>query len=287
MQRLGKNHDGYHGEPINIREVLREIELAAQHHGWISKTFHTAADFKWLALHRLPLSTINYPSRRSEAKADQPSTRLYLSTGIHGDEPAGPLAALRLIRENVWPDNAEIVLLPCLNPIGFANNRREGSQGNDLNRDYLDPQSPEVRAHIAWLEKQTTFDLCLCLHEDWESHGFYLYELNPDHRPSLSEAMIAAAKNICPIDQSEMIEGREARGGIIAPSLDPRTRPLWPESFWLLQNKTRLSYTLEAPSDFNLDIRVNALVAATQAAIVGRVTPCAPACIKPNPARTE
>jgi hypothetical protein len=108
----------------------------------------------------------------------------------------------------------------------------------------------------------------LCLHEDWESHGFYFYELNPDNKLSLAEKMIAAAKEVCPIDQSEIIEGREARGGIIRPSHDPRTRKLWPESFWLLQNKTRLSYTLEAPSDFDLEVRVNVLVAATQAAVM-------------------
>ncbi len=258
MQRLGKNHGGYYGEQIKIREVLREIEIAAHKFGWTSEIFHNDADFKWLALHRIPRSTVKH----------QPSTRFYISTGIHGDEPAGPLAALRMIYENTWPDNAEIVLLPCLNPIGLAINRREGSQGNDLNRDYLNPQSPEIRAHVAWLEKQTAFDLCLCLHEDWESHGFYLYELNPDQKPSFSEAMIAAAAADCPIDQSEIIEGREARGGIIRPTLDPLMRPLWAESFWLLQKMTRLSYTLEAPSDFDLAIRVNALVAATRAALV-------------------
>ena len=238
--------------------MFGEIKTAAQEHGWTSETFHADGDFKWFALRRLSPSTLNL----------QPSTRIYLSTGIHGDEPAGPLAALRLIRENIWPDSAEIVLLPCLNPVGFANSRRENGQGIDLNRDYLNSQSPEIRAHITWLEKQAAFDLCLCLHEDWESHGFYVYELNPDHKPSLAEAMIAAAAKVCPIDPSAIIEGREARGGIIRPSLDTRTRPLWPESFWLLQNKTRLSYTLEAPSDFEIGVRVNALVAATQAALI-------------------
>jgi len=258
MQRLGKNDGSYLGERIDVQAVFGEIKTAAQEHGWTSETFHADGDFKWLALRRVPLSTRHSP----------PATRLYLSTGIHGDEPAGPLAALRLIHENIWPDHAEIVLLPCLNPVGFANGHRENEQGIDLNRDYLQPRSPEIRAHIAWLEKQAAFDLCLCLHEDWESHGFYLYELNPDNKPSLAEKMIAAAKEVCPIDQSGIIEGREARGGIIRLSLETRTRSLWPESFWLLQNKTRLSYTLEAPSDFEIGVRVNALVAATQAALI-------------------
>ena len=39
MERLGKNHGGYHGETIDIRAVLRDVEIAAQTHGWTSETF--------------------------------------------------------------------------------------------------------------------------------------------------------------------------------------------------------------------------------------------------------
>jgi murein peptide amidase A len=253
MQRLGKNHDGYHGETINIKTVLREVRTAAQQNGWLSETFHESHDAGWQALSR---------SARSH-----PAPRIYISTGIHGDEPAGPLAALELIREDSWPENCELVFCPCLNPVGFTQNRRENGQGIDLNRDYLHLQSSEVRAHVGWLEKQSPFDLCLCLHEDWESHGFYVYELNPDRKPTLAEAIVAGAGKVCPIDHSEIIEGREAHGGIIRPSIDPRSRPLWPEAFWLLTHKTRLSYTLEAPSDFSLAVRVNALVHGVHAAL--------------------
>ncbi|MBC8096904.1 MAG: M14 family metallocarboxypeptidase [Akkermansiaceae bacterium] len=255
MQRLGKNDGGYFGDKIDIPVLLDEIKVAAQELGWRSAVFHSEESFDLLALTRPASLTAN------------PIPRIYISTGIHGDEPAGPLAALRLIRDNFWPDQAEIILLPCLNPVGFANNRRENGLGIDLNRDYLQTQSPEVRAHIAWLEKQAAFDLCLCLHEDWESHGFYVYELNPDHRPSLAERMMAGVAKVCPIDPSAIIEGREAQAGIIRPLLDPATRPLWPEAFWLLQHKTRLSYTLEAPSDFSLQTRVNALVAGVKSAL--------------------
>jgi len=47
----------------------------------------------------------------------------------------------------------------------------------------------------------------------------------------------------------------------------PATRPQWAEAFYLIVNKTRLSYTLEAPSDFPLTTRVNALVAGVNAAL--------------------
>jgi murein peptide amidase A len=257
MEKLGKNHGGYHGETIDIRAVLRDIQVAAQQHGWTSELFYKTGDLELFALHRPPPSIRHPPS----------AIRIYLSTGIHGDEPAGPLAALRLIQENRWPENAELWLLPCLNPDGFILNTRGNADGIDLNRDYRHLETNEITAHVRWLERQPKFDLTLCLHEDWESHGFYLYELNPDGHEPLGEKLVAAVTPVCPIDQSPVIEGREAKGGVIRPSLDPAVRVQWPEAFWLIQNKTRRSCTLEAPSDFPLPVRVNALVAGVNAAL--------------------
>jgi murein peptide amidase A len=256
VQKLGKNLGKYFGETIDIRAVLRDVEAAAQQHGWTSEIFHESGEFKWLALHR-----------KASSRNSHPATRIYISTGIHGDEPAGPLAALRLLQENNWPPDAEIFFLPCLNPVGFTLNKRENAEGIDLNRDYRNPQAAETRAHIAWLERQPKFDLYLCLHEDWESHGFYLYEQNPDSKISLAEKMIEAVQKVCPIDLSEIIEDRAAQNGIVRPNISPQERPLWPEALWLITQKSRQGYTLEAPSDFPLQTRVNALVTAVNAAI--------------------
>ena len=196
--------------------------------------------------------------------------RIYISTGIHGDEPAGPLAARRLLQEDAWPPGWDIWLCPCLNPMGFVLNHRENGEGLDLNRQYRAPEAEETLAHVAWLGRQPRFDLCLCLHEDWEAHGFYLYELNSDCLPSLAEPIINRVAQECPIDKSQTIEGRPAQNGIIRPDLDPRNRPQWPEAFFLITHKTRLSYTLEAPSDFPLTTRVAALVAAVTTALESR-----------------
>lgn len=136
-----------------------------------------------------------------------------------------------------------------------------------MNRDYRNAKSGECRAHIAWLERQPHFDLYLCLHEDWESHGFYLYEQNPDARPSFAEVIIEAVSRVCPIDAAEIIEDRPAHGGIIRPVVLPQDRPNWPEAFYLISHKSRQGYTLEAPSDFPLATRVTALVAATNATL--------------------
>ena len=254
MQRLGKNIKGYSGETIDIAAVQDDCVAAAKAHGWIVEEIHAAP-------------TLILGLTRKAASDTQHATRIYISTGIHGDEPAGPLAARLLLQEDAWPPGLELRLCPCLNPTGFALNRRENREGLDLNRQYLALQAKETLAHIAWLNRQPPFDLCLCLHEDWESHGFYLYELNPDGLPSLAEAMVARVATFCPIDRSEIIEGRPAQGGIIRPDFDPRNRPQWPEAFFLITHKTRLSYTLEAPSDFPLAVRVAALVSGVRTAL--------------------
>jgi len=255
MERLGKNIDRYLGETIDIAAVLSDCVSAARAHGWSIEEVSAGPKPNLIAL------------TRKVAAPDKNTRLIYISAGIHGDEPAGPLAARQLLQENRWPTNLDLYLLPCLNPTGFALNTRETDEGLDLNRQYLEVKAPETLAHIAWLQRQPNFDVCLCLHEDWESHGFYVYELNPDNQPSLAEAMVRNVAEVCPIDMSDMIEGRPAEKGIIRPSLDPRSRPQWPEAFYLLSHKTRLTYTLEAPSDFPLIARVASLVKAVGAAV--------------------
>ncbi len=259
MQRLGLNKTGYAGQTIDIQAVLRDDLQAARKHGWSLERLPVSRNFRLLAFHRCP-GTLR-PARGARDR------KVYLSTGIHGDEPAGPLAMRQLLQEDLWPANAELWICPCLNPTGFPLNRRENAEGQDLNRDYRHLKAAEVQAHVAWLERQPPFDLTLLLHEDWEMSGFYLYELNPNRRPSLAEVMVEAASAVCPIEHASKIEDRPAQGGIIRPNLDPATRPQWAEAFYLIQRKTPLSYTLEAPSDFPLPTRVAALVTAVRAGL--------------------
>jgi len=225
--RLGKNINGYFGETIDIAAVLKDCVSAARIHGWAIEDVPAGTRTNLLALRRPALPRVKQATVSGETSTPEPP-RLYISTGIHGDEPAGPLAVRQLLQQNLWPANVSVWLCPCLNPTGFLSNRRENSEGVDLNREYLNPKADETVAHVAWLNRQPGFDLSLCLHEDWESHGFYLYELNPDNRPSLGEAMVRNVAEVCPIDLSDIIEGRPAEGGLIRPSVDPRSRPQWP-----------------------------------------------------------
>ena len=249
MQRRGLNDGCYCGDRIDIESVLNDCLTAARSHGWDVHWLGTENNLRLLTLHRAPEIV-----RR----------KIYVSSGIHGDEPAAPLAMLRLLRENVWPEETELWLCPCLNPTGFPANTRESAAGHDLNRDYKHRRTPEIVAHVDWLKTLPDFDFTIQLHEDWEAQGFYCYELKMDDTPTEPRRVLESVNKVCPIDQSPEIDGRKNDRGLIKPELDPAVRELWPEAFWLVMNKTRLSYTCEAPSDFEMEVRVEALVAAAR-----------------------
>ena len=244
MQPLGRNLGSYCGERIHLAEILDAITAEAKRVGWGRETFLDKDSRQLFALTLRP--------RHARKK-------VYVSAGIHGDEPAGLMAVLQLLQAHEWPDDTAIWLCPCLNPTGFPRNTRENDQGIDLNRDYRSRGSAEIKAHTEWLDRQPSFDLGVHLHEDWESKGFYLYELNPNEVSAKSRDVIDAVERVCPVDHSAEIEDWPADHGVIHPTVKPHERKEWPEAFFMVQSKTMISYTLEAPSDFPLAMRVAAL----------------------------
>jgi len=238
---------------IEPHALAERFAVAAWAGGFEVDRFGSARGYPLLGLTK-PASTDGRPS-------------VYLSAGIHGDEPASPLALLRLLEAGTFDARASWYLCPLLNPTGLAAGTRENAEGVDLNRDYRHGATVEVAAHIAWLRRQPAFALTLCLHEDWEAKGFYLYELNPEKRPSLAEKMIAAAAEVGPIDPSEVIDSRPATGGIIRPADDPAGRERWPEAIYLRAHHSSLSYTLESASSLPLEKRIAALSRTAEAAL--------------------
>ncbi|WP_052362412.1 M14 family metallopeptidase [Geminisphaera colitermitum] len=184
------------------------------------------------------------------------------------NEPAPPRALLRLLELDVFDTRAGWTLIPMLNPTGFRLGTRENTDGIDLNRDYFVRRTTEIAGHCNWLRNQPLFHAVFCLHEDWESPGFYLYELNPAQRPSLSDAMLAAAARHVPLDASPLIDGRPtAAPGLIRPDFDPDTHTTGAEAVYLCRHYTTLSYTLETPSAFEIDLRIETLIATVRAGL--------------------
>ena len=239
--------------PLNPVEFTPRFEVAARKAGF------KVAKFGEIHGHALHACTKRTPG---------PRPRVYLSGGIHGDEPAPPWALLRLIEEGFFDDRCTWFICPLLNPTGFLQRTRENHAKLDLNRDYKSPQTEEIRAHVAWLQRQPNFDLIICLHEDWEAKGFYLYELNPDNRPTLANVMIESARSICPIDPDSVIDGRPvSEPGVIRPISDPLLRETWPEAIYLRHCHGTLDYTIETPSSLPLEQRIATQCAVLKAAI--------------------
>jgi murein peptide amidase A len=183
--------------------------------------------------------------------------KVYLSSGMHGDEPAGVIAMLELLRSGFFGDGVEWRICPVINPTGLAMGVRENAQGVDLNRDYLKKMTGEVSAHVAWLEKQPVPEMFISLHEDWESTGFYLYEIQKKGYPSTARSILNAAAKEILTEPCRFIDDHQVRepGWIFH---EPRADfpDQWPEAIYMAEQGTRVSYTLETPSSLPLGKRV-------------------------------
>ena len=111
--RLGLNKGGYFGERIDLAPLLQRIEKAAAARGWRAVESPR------------PLSTARPVAFRGyERPAGAPAPpRLSIRIQIHGDEPAGPLAAARLLEEDRWPHGDFLLVLPVFEPGGIGPRR--------------------------------------------------------------------------------------------------------------------------------------------------------------------
>jgi protein MpaA len=239
--------------PLDPAEFIPRFDAAARRAGFKAQAYGEINGY--------PLNA--YTKRTAGVRP-----RVYISTGMHGDEPAPPLALLRLVEDGVFDERCTWFVCPMLNPTGFALRTRENFGRVDLNRDYKSLVAAEVLAHVTWLRLQPRFDLVVCGHEDWEAQGFYLYELNLGHHPTRAHAMIAAAQAHGPIENAAVIDGRErAEPGIIRPASDPSLRETWPEALYLAYQHCTLNYTIETASMQPLEKRIATQCAVLKAAI--------------------
>lgn len=235
----------------------REIEAAALAEGWTVR-------------HLSPAAAGTRPWFQRAALSGAGAPRVYLSSGIHGDEVSGPLALFEMIRRPAFFAAFNVTMFPILNPDGLAKNLRENAGGIDLNRDYRNSKSAEILSHIEALATLGRFDGAMMLHEDYEGIGAYLFELNDEDPPELGTKIIAAMGRHVPIDGRAEIDDFPAKGGVISRNDIVRLRgpieerPEWPEAIYLSVNHTRLSYTTETPKPFPIADRVAAQIAAVE-----------------------
>ncbi len=229
-------------------------------------------------LQEQPLLALTRPAISVPGAEALPETpiHIYISAGIHGDEPAGPLALLRLLSEKWFSTRIHWTLLPLMNPLGMEKNTRENPEGVDLNRDYNEFATYEAARHLQWMQAnapEAGYAFSLHLHEDWEAEGFYTYELCHPSVPSLARPILSAAQSVMPLDPRPIIDERVARGGLIAPAAmegldltDPSKAP-GAEAIYFYNHFCKLTYTFETPSEAYLEDRISTQCAAAQAAV--------------------
>jgi len=199
-------------------------------------------------------------------RAGREAPSLYFSAGIHGDEPGATEGLLAWAEKNAaLLKQTNLLIFPCLNPWGLLGNSRLDSEGRDLNRSYNNAAVPQIGAQVHIMDDRR-FDLALALHEDYDAHGVYIYEV-PSEKPHWGETMLKAAAKHIPPDRRRKIEGRPARGGVVRRKITPDLMPDWPEAFILHFHHARRTFTVETPSEFHLDDRVDAQVAVITRAV--------------------
>lgn len=161
--------------------------------------------------------------------------RIGLFAGIHGNEPEGVHALIRFLQLlDAQPELARgycLFVYPICNPTGFEDNTRASRRGHDLNREFWNHSvEPEVLALQGELCAHA-FDGIIALHSDDESNGVYGYVRGATLTRHLLEPALTAAEEFLPRDPRPIIDGFNARNGMIRECFDgvlsapPKVRP--------------------------------------------------------------
>jgi murein peptide amidase A len=184
---------------------------------------------------------------------------IYISAGIHGDEPAGTEALICWAERNVKKlAHLPCLIFPCLNPWGLVNNSRFDEQHRDLNRQFQAEDVGMIRT-LKELIARYQFDLALTLHEDYDGQGLYIYEVERA-KPFWGESLLDLARPLIPIEGRTTIDGRRSMGGLVRRRINLKRFPMLPEAVYLHLHHAVRTFTFETPSEFGLDQRVAVLL---------------------------
>ena len=128
--------------------------------------------------------------------AEKAGSRVLLTGGVHGNEPAGCEAMLRFIEllaasPGRYPSIA-FDIIPLANPWGWAHDKRHNGKRVDLNRDFASFNACES-SMIHGFTRARRYDLIVDLHEDGTAKGFYLYQID-NEEDALCNSIIARQK---------------------------------------------------------------------------------------------
>jgi protein MpaA len=161
--------------------------------------------------------------------------RIGIFAGVHGDEPEGVHALVQFIKLlEAKPELAAgyyLSFYPVCNPTGFEDGTRHSRSGKDLNREFWkNSGEPEVCLLQAELQSRS-FQGIISLHTDNTSDGFYGFVGGATLTKNLIKPALSAAEKFLPRDERPVIDGFNARNGVIRDGYDgilsapPKARP--------------------------------------------------------------
>ncbi len=173
----------------------RRIVTGVYAHSWQGRPLRYALVGNPRTLHRLPairrsldrLRDPSTPAARASAIIRRTPTILWIAANVHGNEPSGADAVVRLLHQlsdssdcmtRAILDNAVVGLIPVQNPDGRAHDRRYNSYAFDMNRDGLVGTQPEVSGRLRLLWKYPP-QLFVDEHENSGSGYFFPPDADP------------------------------------------------------------------------------------------------------------
>lgn len=204
---------------------------------------------------------------------DSHAPAIALAAGVHGDELAGPWAALALVEAGDLDAHYAYRVWPCTNPTGYSAGTRQNAEGADVNRSFgRGGQTPESRA-IVTANRDRKFALSLDLHEDCDADGFYCYEYGEgDVGRSVVCAVERAGYPVQDLERCDLgapIERYVLDNGVVRPPAVLEIEAIGGLSYTLsvVRHAARRALTFETPVRLPWDDRLRIHRIAVKAAI--------------------
>lgn len=243
-----------HGNPdIDAKELLLKLKNNATEKGFGVGVFGNVKDYEMVMLKKL----------NGEDKKN-----IYISAGMHGDEPAPVLAVMKMIESGFLNGDYNWYVFPMVNPTALNSGNRKTASSKDPNREYkTDPKIKEVLQHTELLKTLPKCSICFFLHEDYEEDGFYMYSLPDKNKES---EMLNAIGNIGKISDKKTLDSfkRKRKGVIDGEKALCRDvlkytetaylKKLWPDS---------TMYIFETPEKVPLETRIQMIQAGISSAL--------------------
>ncbi|WP_395740445.1 M14 family metallocarboxypeptidase [Prosthecobacter sp.] len=236
----------------DAQHLIQRWRVLARAAGCRVRTLCKAGDFPVIVL------------ESAAAQAREPA--VYLSTGVHGDEAGSAWGLLTWAEKNLRRlQLGSFLIAPCVNPVGLTLNTRLDHRGFDINRRFHDSSDEICGPWQQWITGRA-MRFGLCLHEDYDAQGIYLYELN--HSPqTVGHDVISRCERIMAPDPRRSIDGQRANKGVIRRRTLPTHLPGMPEAIELHVRGCPITLTFESPSEFDFDTRVRVQVKFVESAL--------------------